>query len=123
MNYTHIPDVWGSNANGDNHWGDKSWCTQGAGSGIGAWDDTYSFNPMVSHIMGKHTFKVGAEFRILRNNYYQSNNPGGLFYLDARMTGANPQDGGTGRTPGTDAAAGGKGFAAFLLWIGAHANS
>jgi len=123
MTYTHIPDVCVSNANGDNHWGDKSWCTQGAGSGIGAWDDTYSFNPMLSHIMGKHSFKVGAEFRILRNNYYQSNNPGGLFYLDARMTGANPQDGGNGRTPGVDAAAGGNGFASFLLGYGDHGNA
>src|SRR5467141_954331 len=123
MTYTHIPDVCISNANGDNHWGDKSWCTQGAGSGIGAWDDTYSFNPMLSHIMGKHTFKVGAEFRILSNNYYQSNNPGGLFYLDARMTGANPQDGGNGRTPGVDALAGGNGFASFLLGYGDHGNA
>ena len=122
MTYTHIPDVCVSNANGDNHWGDKSWCTQGAGSGIGAWDDTYSFNPMLSHIMGKHTFKVGAEFRILRNNYYQSNNPGGLFYLDARMTGANPQDGGIGRA-GIDDAAGGNGFASFLLGYGDHGNA
>src|SRR5260370_15310383 len=78
---------------------------------------------MGSQIMGKHTFKVGAEFRILRNNYYQSNNPGGLFYLDARMTGANPQDGGTGRTPGTDAAAGGNVFASFLLGYGDHGNA
>ncbi len=123
MTYTHIPDVCVSNANGDNHWGAGSWCTQGAGSGIGAWDDTYSFTPSLSHIMGKHTFKVGAEFRILRNNYYQSNNPGGLFYLDARMTGANPQDGGNGRTPGIDDAAGGNGFASFLLGYGDHGNA
>src|SRR6266576_3308401 len=123
MTYTHIPDVCISEVDGDNHWGAGSWCTQGAGSGIGAWDDTYSFNPMLSHIMGKHTFKVGAEFRILRNNYYQSNNPGGLFYLDARMTGANPQDGGNGRTPGIDDAAGGNGFASFLLGYGDHGNA
>src|SRR5712664_2216882 len=123
MTYTHIPDVCISNANGDNHWGDKSWCTQGAGSGIGAWDDTYSFSPMLSHIMGKHTFKVGAEFRVLRNNYYQSNNPGGLFFLDARMTSANPTIGTPGRTPGIDAAAGGNGFASFLLGYGDHGNA
>ncbi|HVH71945.1 MAG TPA: TonB-dependent receptor, partial [Candidatus Dormibacteraeota bacterium] len=41
MTYTHIPDVCVSETNGDNHWGNGSWCTQGAGSGIGAWDDTY----------------------------------------------------------------------------------
>ncbi len=126
MTYTHIPDVCVSNSNGDNHWGDKSWCTQGAGSGIGAWDDTYSFSPVLSKIMGKHSFKVGAEFRILRNNYYQSNNPAGLFYFDARMTGSNPQNSGTTqnpRTPGVDAAAGGNGFASFLLGYGDHGNA
>jgi hypothetical protein len=118
MTYTHIPDVCVSQTNGDNHWGDKSWCTQGAGSGIGAWDDTYSFNPMVSHIMGKHTLKAGAEFRVLRNNYYQSNNPGGLFYLDARMTSANPTIG----TPGSNGTSG-NGFASFLLGYGDHGNA
>src|SRR5260370_3504009 len=78
---------------------------------------------MGSQIMGKHIFKVGAEFRILRNNYYQSNNPGGLFYLDARMTGTNQHDGGNGRTRGTEAAAGGNGFASFLLGYGDHGNA
>ena len=118
MTYTHIPDVCVSQENGDNHWGNGSWCTQGAGSGIGAWDDTYDFNPMLSHIMGKHSFKVGAEVRVLRNNYYQSNNPAGLFYFDARMTAANP-------TVGTAGANGnsGNGFASFLLGYGDHGNA
>src|SRR5260370_10875452 len=39
------------------------------------------------------------------------------------MTGANPQDGGNGRTPGIDAAAGGNGFASFLLGYGDHGNA
>jgi hypothetical protein len=118
MTYTHIPDVCVSEAGGDNHWGAGSWCTQGAGSGIGAWDDTYSFTPSLSRIMGKHALKVGGEVRVLRNNYYQSNDPAGLYYFDARMTAANPQDGGTGRNPGVDALAGGNGFASFLLGYG-----
>ncbi len=118
MTYTHIPDVCVSEANGDNHWGNGSWCTQGVGSGIGAWDDTYSFMPSLSKIMGKHTLKVGAEVRILRNNYYQSNNPGGLFYLDARMTSANPTMG----TPGSNGTSG-NGFASFLLGYGDHGNA
>jgi len=122
MSYTHIPDVCVSEANGDNHWGAGSWCTQGAGSGIGAWDDTYSFTPSVSHIMGKHNLKVGGEFRVLRNNYYQSNDPAGLYYFDALNTAANPQDGGTGRNPGADALAGGNGFASFLLGYGANGS-
>jgi hypothetical protein len=117
MTYTHIPDVCVSETNGDNHWGNGSWCTQGAGSGIGAWDDTYSFNPMLSHIMGKHALKVGAEFRVLRNNYYQSNDPAGLYYFDARMTAANPTVGTSGANGST-----GNGFASFLLGYGANGS-
>ena len=117
MTYTHIPDVCVSQTNGDNHWGAGSWCTQGAGSGIGAWDDTYSFTPSVSHIMGRHNIKVGGEFRVLRNNYYQSNDPAGLYYFDARMTAANP-------TVGTSGSSGnsGNGFASFLLGYGDNGN-
>jgi hypothetical protein len=118
MTYTHIPDVCISQTNGDNHWGNGTWCTQGVGSGIGAWDDTLSFNPMVSHIMGKHNLKAGFEFRMLRNNYYQSNNPGGLFYLDARMTSANPTVGTAGSNGNS-----GNGFASFLLGYGDHGNA
>ena len=118
MTYTHIPDVCVSETNGDSHWGNGSWCTQGAGSGIGAWDDTYDFNPMLSYIRGKHSLKVGAEFRILRNNYYQSNNPAGLFYFDARMTAANPTVGTSGSNGNS-----GNGFASFLLGYGDHGNA
>jgi hypothetical protein len=118
MTYTHIPDVCVSEQNGDNHWGNGSWCTQGAGSGIGAWDDTYSLSPVFSHIMGKHNLKAGAEFRILRNNYYQSNNPGGLFYFDSRMTAANPTVGTAGANNNS-----GNGFASFLLGYGDHGNA
>jgi hypothetical protein len=118
MTYTHIPDVCVSQTNGDNHWGNGTWCTQGVGSGIGAWDDTLSVNPMLSHIMGKHSLKVGFEFRMLRNNYYQSNNPGGLFYLDARMTAANPTVGTAGSNSNS-----GNGFASFLLGYGDHGNA
>src|SRR5438309_1670268 len=91
MTYTHIPQVCVSNNSGDNHWG-GGWCAQGTGSGIGAWDDTLSINPTISHIMGKHNLKAGFEFRMLRNNYYQSNNPAGLLQFNAKMTAANPSD-------------------------------
>jgi Carboxypeptidase regulatory-like domain len=125
MTYTHIPQVCVSNGSGDNHWG-GGWCAQGTGSGIGAWDDTWSFNPMVSHIMGKHNLKAGFEFRSLRNNYYQSNNPAGLLQFNANMTAANPVNGtnvspGTNGTPCTTtptACASGNGFASFLLGYG-----
>src|SRR5438876_1323713 len=118
MTYTHIPDVCISQTNGDNHWGAGSWCTQGAGSGIGAWDDTYSFTPSLSRIMGKHALKFGGEFRVLRNNYYQSNDPAGLYYFDARMTAANPTVGTSGANGST-----GNGFASFLLGYGTDNTS
>jgi hypothetical protein len=116
LTYTHIPQVCVSQTAGDNRWG-GGWCAQGTGSGIGAYDDTYSFAPVLSRIMGRHTIKAGAEFRVLRNNYYQSNDPAGLFQLNAKMTAANPQNANNG-TAGAAAAAGGNGFASFLLGYG-----
>jgi len=116
LTYTHIPQVCVSQTAGDNRWG-GGWCAQGTGSGIGAYDDTYSFAPVLSRIMGRHTLKAGAEFRVLRNNYYQSNDPAGLFQLNAKMTAANPQNAKNG-TAGAAAAAGGNGFASFLLGYG-----
>ena len=116
MTYTHIPQVCVSQQSGDNRWG-GGWCAQGTGSGIGAFDDTPSFSPVLSKIIGKHNLKIGGEFRVLRNNYYQSNDPAGLFQFNAKMTAANPQNSGNG-TAGKDAAAGGNGFASFLLGYG-----
>jgi carboxypeptidase family protein len=115
MTYTHIPQVCVSNNSGDNHWG-GGWCAQGTGSGIGAWDDTLSINPMVSHIMGKHNLKAGFEFRMLRNNYYQSNNPAGLLQFNAKMTAANPND--PNNTAAGNNGSTGNGFASFLLGYG-----
>jgi len=115
MTYTHIPQVCVSEGSGDNHWG-GGWCAQGTGSGIGAWDDTWSFNPMVSHIMGKHNLKAGFEFRILRNNYFQSNNPAGLLQFNAKMTASNPVNG--NNPPAGANGSTGNGFASFLLGYG-----
>jgi hypothetical protein len=115
MTYTHIPQVCVSNNSGDTHWG-GGWCAQGTGSGIGAWDDTLSVMPSVSHIMGKHNLKAGFEFRLLRNNYYQSNNPAGLLQFNAKMTAANPNDP-SNANAGTNGSTG-NGFASFLLGYG-----
>ena len=120
LTYTHIPQVCISESNSDEHWG-GGWCAQGTGSGIGAHDDTYSFDPSFTKILGKHTVKVGMEYRILRNNYYQSNDPAGLFQFDAGATAANPQNPTLG-TVGLAAAAGGNGFASFLLGYGSTNN-
>jgi hypothetical protein len=116
MTYTHIPQVCLSSASGDSRWG-GGWCAQGTGSGIGAFDDTWSFDPSYSLILGKHTVKIGFEERILRNNYYQSNDPAGLFQFNAKTTAANPNNTALGNV-GSDAAAGGNGIASFLLGYG-----
>jgi len=113
MTYTHIPTVCVSQTNGDSHWGNGSWCSQGTGSGIGAWDDTLSIAPVLSKIMGKHNFKFGGEFRLLRNNYYQSNDPAGFFNFDAGLTAANPLNP-KNAAPGANGSSG-NGFASFLL--------
>src|SRR5215467_5704353 len=124
MTYTHIPTVCVSEQNGDGHWGNGSWCSQGTGSGIGAWDDTLSIAPVLSKIMGKHNFKFGGEFRLLRNNYYQSNQPSGLFQFDAGMTSGNPKDViGVNPSAQTPLGTGGQGVASFLLGYGNPSNS
>lgn len=118
MTYTHLPTVCISQQpTPDEHWGHGTWCTQGAGSGIGAWDDTLSISPILSKIMGKHNLKFGFEFRMLRNNYYQSNNPAGLLPFNAKMTAANPNN--SAHIPGSnEVGASGNGFASFLLGYG-----
>jgi len=113
--YTHLPTVCVSQKPGDQQWGKNSWCAAGTGSGIGAYDDTFSFTPSLSKIMGAHTLKVGGEFRLLRNNYFQSNQPAGLFQFDASMTAANPLN-----NPGSSS---GYGFASFMLGYGVNNNS
>ena len=64
MTYTHIPTVCVSQLPGTTAGAHGSWCSQGTGSGIGAYDNTYSFEPMVSHLMGKHILKFGGEYRV-----------------------------------------------------------
>jgi len=118
MTYTHIPQVCISETPGDERYG-GGWCAQGTGSGIGAYDDTYEFNPVLSRIMGKHSFKFGGEYRLLRNNYFQSNDPAGLFYFNATETSANPQNASLGTPGSASGTAGGNGFASFLLGAGA----
>ena len=119
VGYTHLPDTCVSQSAGDNLWG-GSWCSGGTGSGIGAADDTLNFTPSLTRIMGKHTLKVGWELRILRNNYFQTNQPSGLFQFDASQSSQNPKD-------FRDAASGnvtsGIGFASFLLGYGTNSNS
>jgi outer membrane receptor protein involved in Fe transport len=111
MTYTHLPDPCVSQVSGDSRWGSGSWCSGGTGSGIGAFDTTMSFEPMFSYIVGKHSFKFGGEYRLLQNNYYQSNDPAGEYNFNAGMTSGNPLNGVPGTTSGI-------GLASFVLGYG-----
>lgn len=117
MAYTHIPTVCIAQTPNDNLWGQGTWCAAGTGSGIGAHDNTVNFNPMLSKIFGSHTLKIGGEYRLLQNNYYQSNQPAGLFQFDAQMTAGNPLN-----QPGVGVT-GGQGVASFLLGDGSTINT
>ena len=89
-------------------------CSAGTGSEIGAGDDTWSFTPSFTKIKGRHTLKMGFEFRLLRNNYYQTNQPAGLYAFDRYMTASNPLASGSTE---------GNGFASFLLGFGSNNNN
>jgi len=110
---TPLPVVCISQNPGDNQFG-GGWCSAGTGSEIGAHDDTWSFTPSLTKIKGRHTIKAGYEGRLLRNNYYQSNQPSGNFAFDDGMTAANPL-----ASPITT----GNGFASFLLGYGSKSNN
>jgi outer membrane receptor protein involved in Fe transport len=115
LTYTNIPTPCVSQTPTDDRWGAGSFCPDGTGSGIGAHDDTYSLEPMMTHLMGSHNLKFGGEYRLLRNNYYQSNDPAGLFQFDAGMTSANPNFSQPGVTSGI-------GMASFVLGYGSATN-
>src|SRR5260370_36945422 len=66
--------------------------------------------PSVFKVVGRHTFKAGADLRRLDQSFVQNNNPGGSFSFDNAFTAANPN---TASTDGT-----GVGFASFLLGYG-----
>jgi hypothetical protein len=98
---------------GDQFYG-GGFCSAGTGSEIGAGDDTWSFTPSLTKIKGRNTFKMGYEFRLLRNNYYQTNQPTGVYQFDRDMTAANPLA--SGITTGN-------GVASFLLGYGANSGN
>ncbi len=81
--------------------------TNGTGSRIIARNDSYSIVPSLTKIVGRHTWKFGAEWRRLTHNYYQENNPSGAFDFDSLFTALTPFT-----------ASGGNGFASFLLGYG-----
>jgi hypothetical protein len=116
MTYTHVPDACVSQQSGDDRWGGGSWCSGGTGSGIGAYDDTLSVEPLFTWVKGVHTLKFGGEYRLLRNNYYQSNDPAGEYNFDAGMTSGNPL------TAGVPGVLSGIGMASFMLGYGGNGS-
>jgi len=110
---TPLPIPCISNESNDKTLG-NGFCSAGTGSEIGAADDTWSFTPSLTIIKGRHTLKMGYEFRLLRNNYFQTNQPTGLYAFDRYMTAANPLASG---------ATGGNGYASFLLGYGSNNNN
>ncbi len=117
MTYTHVPDPCVSQQSGDSRWGAGSWCSGGTGSGIGAYDDTLSIEPLFTWVKGVHTLKFGGEYRMLRNNYYQSNDPAGEYNFNANMTSSNPL------TAGVPGVISGIGMASFVLGYGNDGNA
>ncbi len=72
-------------------------------------NNTFSFAPSIIQIKGRHTIKIGSEWRRLQYNFGKSNQAGGVFNFDNIFTSANPV------SPGST----GYGFASFLLGYGA----
>lgn len=62
-------------------------------------------------IKGRNTVKVGGDFRLSRFNYAQVNSPSGIFSFDRGFTQEGPAQ-----------AAGGFGFASFMLGTPSSAN-
>jgi len=68
-------------------------------------DNTYTLTESLVKIKGRHTLKFGGEFRRMDINYFQNNQPGGVFTFNNIFTSANAL------SPGATGGA----FASFLL--------
>ena len=79
--------------------------TSGGTGYIFSINNNYTIAPTISKTIGRHTIKAGADLRRLEMNYFQNNNPGGVFYFDNVFTGSNASSPGATGNP----------FASFLL--------
>lgn len=70
-----------------------------------ATDETYSFTPTLTRIIGDHTLKAGANILLGEVNYFQNNTPGGTFAFTSAPTAFD------GTNPGST----GDPFASFLI--------
>jgi len=83
----------------------NEFCGGNTGSVLDSWDTNYEAEPSVTSIHGKHTLKFGAEIRVQRQNYIQTNNGTGGYNFDPTFTNSDPL---------ATSPIGGNGFASFL---------
>ena len=53
-------------------------------------NNSYSIMPGVTKILGRHTFKIGAELRRMEFNFAQTTTASGFYNFDNLMTSINP---------------------------------
>ena len=59
-------------------------------------NNNYVIGSTYQKIIKKHTFKAGVDLRRLEMNYFQNNNPGGVFTFDNLFTSSTPTDNSNG---------------------------
>jgi len=84
-------------------------CSQGQ-SAIGDHNTQWNFSPQVTWIKGRHTFRFGGQLQMGFDNYYQTNNGGGIISFVGSWT--------SSVAGGAAAAVGGNDYADFLLGYG-----
>ncbi len=88
--------------------------TSGGTGYIFSINNNYVIGSNFTKILGRHTLKAGIDLRRLEMDYFQNNDPGGIFYFDNVITAANAASPGNTGNP----------FASFLLgYTGANNTS
>ena len=82
---------------------------EGSAGYIFSINNNYSIAPTYQRVWNRHTFKFGIDLRRLEMDYFQNNNPGGIFTFDNLFTAVSPT------SPGTGAATTGNPLASFEL--------
>lgn len=59
-------------------------------------NNNYVIGSTYQKVVGRHTFKAGIDLRRLEMNYFQNNNPGGVFTFDNLFTASSPTSSSTG---------------------------
>jgi hypothetical protein len=72
---------------------------EGSAGYIFSINNNYSIALNYQRVWNRHTFKFGADLRRLEMNYFQNNNPGGIFTFDNAFTGSNPGSPGSTGNP------------------------